>query len=421
MWKLIFSSLLFALFLSFTEQSYAVSDGNLHIRSIDTMKYSRDKARQMLNDNTAVNTINKQVKNIADTGATHVAIGTPYDREFLPVLKLWVSAARKYGLRVWFRGNFSGWEGWFNYPQIDKLQHTKSTEKFIVDNPGLFEDGDLFTSCPECENGNNVSPNSDNVKDYRTFLINEYNITKKAFNKINKQVKANYYSMNGDVAKLVMDKDTTKALDNIVTVDHYVKTPQQLKKDIEEIALNSGGNVMLGEIGAPIPDIHGNMTEKEQSNWLADVFAKLAKIPELEGINYWVNQDGSTAIWDLNGNKREGVEVITNFYKDSQISGIVSDPLGRPVPHALIRTLNEEYRTDNNGRFNIPLYSFAQSVQISADGFRHKANIKLTRNRGQIIMVYSNDNNIANILFKPSLSQLFNSPIAELIKLLTNQ
>src|SRR3989304_760988 len=64
------------------------------VQAIDTMKYSRDLAREKLNDPSFDAVIDEQVRIIAETGATHVAIATPYDEEFLPFLTRWVSAAR---------------------------------------------------------------------------------------------------------------------------------------------------------------------------------------------------------------------------------------------------------------------------------------------------------------------------------------
>ena len=46
------------------------------------MKYSRDLSREKLKDPSFDVVIDKQVKAIAETGATHVAISTPYDEEF---------------------------------------------------------------------------------------------------------------------------------------------------------------------------------------------------------------------------------------------------------------------------------------------------------------------------------------------------
>src|SRR3989344_1555536 len=103
------------------------------LQSVDTVKYSRDLARLKSNDETFKRVIDSQVVNIARTGATHVAIGTPYDPEFVPFLKEWVKVARKHKLKVWFRGNFSGWEGWFNYPKIGRTEHLKMLSDFILD------------------------------------------------------------------------------------------------------------------------------------------------------------------------------------------------------------------------------------------------------------------------------------------------
>lgn len=285
------------------------------IRSIDTMKYSRDSAREKLSDPSFDAVIDKQVKDIAQTGANYVAIGTPYDAEFAPIMRRWVKAARKYDLHVWFRGNFSGWEEWFEYSKIDTATHVIKTEQFILENPDIFEDGDIFTSCPECENGARLqSGNPVEVIPYRSFLILEKNTAERAFAQIGKKVKTGYYSMNGDVARDVMDRPTTKALGGIVVVDHYVGTPEKLAEDIRNFAKQSGGMVVLGEFGAPIPDLNGEMTEDEQAAWIRSALTQISTIPELIGVNYWVNMGGSTAIWNADGTERATVPVLKEYY-----------------------------------------------------------------------------------------------------------
>jgi hypothetical protein len=284
-------------------------------QSIDTMKHSRDLAREELHDPNFSKEVDRQLADIAATGATHVAIGTPYDDEFLPVIKLWSRSARQHGLKVWFRGNWSGWEEWFGYAKIDQETHIENTRQFIINNPNLFEDGDIFTSCPECENGTKLElGNNFAVAEYRKFLIEEYQVTKDAFSQIDKDVTANYYSMNLDVARSVMDRETTSALDGIVAIDHYVNAPAQLAADIEEIAAQSGGRVVLGEIGAPIPDIHGPMNEEAQAEWLAESLRLIAGMDEVEGLNYWVNIGGTTGIWRQNKTPKPAVEVLTQYY-----------------------------------------------------------------------------------------------------------
>ncbi len=295
------------------------------IKSIDTMKYSRDIAREKLNDPAFDKTIDDQVSNIAQTGATHVAIGTPYDKEFVPFLKRWVDSARKNNLKVWFRGNLSGWEHWFNYPAIDRQTHTKLIGEFIKDNPSLFEDGDIFTSCAECENGGSGDPRQTrDVEGFRNFLIEEYNNNREAFSKINKQVATGYFSMNYDVAKLVMDPATTRDLGGIAVIDHYVASPTQLATDAILLAKASGGKIVFGELGAPIPDLNGEMTEDEQANWISRALNNINNISVIIGVNYWVNTGGSTQIWDENGKPKKAVEVIKKFYTQSSLSPMPS-------------------------------------------------------------------------------------------------
>jgi hypothetical protein len=286
------------------------------VQSIDTMKYSRDLGHDRLQDPTFVRQVDNQVAAIAKTGATHVAIATPYDDEFLPMSKLWVRAARRNHLKVWFRGNWSGWEGWYNYARIGPEEHKTRTRDFILANKSLFEDGDIFSSCPECENGPRVNIQVEReVNQHREFLIQEYQIAKQAFSEIGKDVDANYYSMNYDLAKVMMDPETTQAFDGIVVVDHYVADPHDLAKDMEEMADRSGGTVVLGEFGAPIPDINGQMTPDDQKQWLETALEDLVKVKQLKGVNYWVNTGGTTAIWEENGNARPAVGIISNVFK----------------------------------------------------------------------------------------------------------
>lgn len=325
-----------------------------NFQSIDTMKYSRDLAREKAHDPSFAPVVDDHVSRIASTGATHVAIATPYDEEFLPFLKLWVETARKHNLNVWFRGNWSGWEGWFDYARISREEHTKKTQSFIVANGDLFRDGDIFSSCPECENGGPGDPRmTGDTEGYRRFLIEQYHATRAAFWKINKKVDANFFSMNGDVARLIMDKATTKELDGVVTIDHYVKTPTQLLQDVEEIAANSGGNVVLGEFGAPIPDIHGEMSEDEQSQWIRDAMRRLQASDVVRGVNYWTSGGSSTRVWNDDGSPRKALLDIESFYKMVALYGFVRDDIGRPIEGVSVKIADRETQTDHNGYYVI--------------------------------------------------------------------
>ena len=54
------------------------TDRFFRVQSIDTMKYSRDRARNEVTDVVRLD-IDQQIGRIAATGATHIAVATPYD------------------------------------------------------------------------------------------------------------------------------------------------------------------------------------------------------------------------------------------------------------------------------------------------------------------------------------------------------
>lgn len=338
-------------------------------QSIDTMKYSRDLARQKLNDLTFDATIETQVKNIAATGATHVAIATPYDTEYLPFLTRWVEAARKHKLNVWFRGNWSGWEGWFDYARISREEHLKKTVEFINSNPDLFREGDVFTPCPECENGGPGDPRTTgDVIGFRNFLIAEHTAATAAFRRLHVQVKV-YTSSNADVALLVMDPPTTSALGGIVVIDHYVKSPDEFQSDILNIVASSKGQLIIGEFGVPIPDLHGSFTETQQAEWLSQALANITLIPEVLGLNYWVNAGGSSAIWSDAGIPRQAVSVLTQYFHPDQFSGWVKNSLDQPIRDAVVTYRNRDYKVDRGGIYRLPIVPPPQQIIISAKGY----------------------------------------------------
>lgn len=349
-------------------------------QSIDTMKYSRDPSRQFLSDPAELKRVSDlQVRLIAETGATHVGIATPYDEEFLPVLKTWVQMARKYNLKVWFRGNWSGWEGWFEYDGISREEHLTKTAAFIKEHPELFIDGDVFSPCPECENGGPGDPRmTGDPQGYRQFLIDQHRVTTAAFKQLGKNVKVNLYSMNGDVAELIMDPATTKQLGGLVTVDHYVKTPTQMANDVQDYAQRSQGQVILGEFGAPIPDIHGTMTPQEQANWLDETLTQLIDVPELVGLNYWVNVGGSTQLWSDRGEPSPAVSILKKYFQPAAVENRVVNSLGQPITAAKIRSWHKTTHSNSSGQFTLPYLTDEGEVTISAVGY-HTQTLPLTQ------------------------------------------
>jgi hypothetical protein len=346
------------LLLLFCNRSRAVATERIWpVMAIDTMKYSRDISREK----DILERIPGFVDKVAQLTPTHIAVSTPYNEEFLPVLKKWVSEARSRQLSVWFRGNWSEWEGWFGYQKFKTPQeHHQRTYAFIISHPELFRDGDIFTPAPEAENGMIGDPRrtAGGPVTFRQFLVDSYANCVSAFSVIGKKVSCGYFSTNGDVAREILDKETVAKIGHVVVIDHYVKTPRQLAIDIGQLNQKLQAPVVLGEIGAPIPDIHGAMTEIEQATYMQEVFSQLFKIKGLVGgVNYWTAFGGSTALYNRDGSARSVTEVIKEFYNPGVFKGTTVNTLGDTVPNVLIKNQDGSiaFISDTHGNFKATL------------------------------------------------------------------
>ena len=146
-------------------------------------------------------------------------------------------------------------------------------------------------------------------------MISENSIASEEFYKLKKDVVTNFASMNYDVAKLVMDQETLRKMGGIIVVDHYVNTPQKLSSDIDYLIMNKNSKVILGEIGVPIQNIHQNMTDQSQAEWLNDALDLLSQKENVIGINYWVSHGGSTAIFNDDNTPKEAADILQKHYK----------------------------------------------------------------------------------------------------------
>ena len=343
------------------------------VRSVDTMKTSRDKARVRLYDLKFDEEIEKELLAVKNLGANYVAIDTPYDDEFLPYLKRWVKQARKTGLKIWFRGNWSSWEGWFDYPKnLTPERHQAKTAEFIETHPNLFKDEDIFDPCPECENAGFWKQPDDNEK-YNEFLRNQRIVLKNSFSKIKRRVHTNIFSIIGGRAKEVLDKKTLDALDNLVTIDHYIKNPSSMAEYIDYFSQNFQTKVLVGEFGAPIPDINGSMDENQQAIFIDEVFQKLYKNKtDVFGINYNVLSQGTTKLLNDDGTERQAVGVIKNYFMPGVVKGIVTNTLGDQLKNIPVKTgdgLNIT-ATGRQGHYTIVIP--ASTVDIAVGGNKYK-------------------------------------------------
>jgi hypothetical protein len=143
----------------------------------------------------------------------------------------------------------------------------------------------------------------------------------------------------------------------------------------------------LGEIGAPVPDIHGRLSPREQAAWVEELLTKLARVPNLIGLNYWTSVGGTTELWDPDGTPRPAVKTLTDFYSAHMVFGGVRDELGRPVAGATVSDGFVSAETDWRGYFELldrERNKFA--IAASADGYETKT-IQAAPSNEQVIIV----------------------------------
>ena len=370
---------------------------------VDTMKTSRDKARIWSNRPDLRNHIEMEMAAAETIGANCVAIDTSYDPEFLPYLKAWVAGARNHKLAVWFRGNFSSWEGWFGYPRTMTLdEHIQKTAEFIRSNPNLFTDGDIFTPAPEAENGGPFYPmDSSKLDTYASFLKSEDTVVGNVFGGINKKVTVNWFSMNGELAKQLFTEDIVNDLGGVVTLDHYIKEPQEMGAYIKYFHDLYKARVVVGEFGAPIPQINGTMSEEEQAEFIGRVLHELYENHSIvSAVNYWDLYDGPTALLNQDGSLRSVAHVLQSYFIPAQVSGRVIDTLGNPLNNIEVRSQDgaNSIRTDKEGRYVLLLPAGSNDMVITGDMYKSLS---------QHIQVASHDKIEKNITLEPQLATPF--------------
>ena len=369
--------------------------------SIDTMKLSRDKARQELYHPEFDKKIAEQIAQIKNTGANFVSIGTPYDKEFLPYLRRWVKAAREQDLNVYFRGNWSEWEGWFEYPKsMTPEEHLQRTTQFIVSQPDLFEDGDIFDPCPECENAG-FWPQNDKNSDYQQFIQKQQTVIQEAFQKISKKVQVRQ-SIIGGRAKDVLDQTTFDKLGNLIFIDHYVSKPKVMTAFVDYFtSLNT--KVVVSEFGAPIPDLNGNMTEKQQADFVRNILEALyLKNEAVLGLNYWVLSHGTTSLVEESGREKNSYLVLQEYFSPQIVEGKVVDELEKPLSGVPITTKDGlKVLTDQNGFYRLKYPVRSQELKIEADKYTSQTASIAKGEKGSITT--------QNFILKPEDPSLFYS------------
>lgn len=374
-------SLFIFLFILIFKPAFAETRPTLwNYQCIDTMKTSRDNARRWARDPELPLYIEKELSAIVEIGGNCVALDTPYNDEFLPYLRLWVKTARKKNLKIWYRGNFSEWEGWFSYPKsMSEDELISRSNEFIRTNKDLFKDGDVYTAAPEAENGGPFNQvEIDEYEAYRAFLIRIHDEAKKTFADIGKKVVVNWLSMNGGLARRMFDKPTVDALDHVVTIDHYIKTAAEMGIYIKYFHETFKAKVVIGEFGAPVPDINGTMTEDSQADFIESLMKEMYTYKDsVEGVNYWVTYDSSTAILNDDYSPKKAAFVLKKYFKPGTVQGVVRDTQGNMLSNVKVLAGDGVGKTvtDRHGAYRLVLPESTMTMTYRLKGYGEQSTI----------------------------------------------
>ncbi len=322
------------------EQPEVRSDGfHFKIRSVDTQVVSKHWK------NVSEAMVREQVSAVKTLGVNYVAIGTPYDE--VADMRKWTREIHAQGMHVWFRSHWLEWEGDNGRPaSMTQDQYLARTEKFIIDNKDLFQEGDSFTVAVEAEQAG-VGPGKRflNWDEYKGFLLLEITVANNSFKRIelDRKIHTNWLSMNGWVAQNVITAELAKKI-GLITIDHF--SPQSdtigtfddpaaiadtMSSDLDSMYLKLRVPLFLGEWGY---QIHQETTEEHQKEVTEAVMSKLVVKQYLLGMNYWVHLGHYSRLFnDINGKisgERLSAGVLRYFYTDGLSVAVTPSPSPTP-------------------------------------------------------------------------------------------
>ena len=307
--------------LKHTEPAFAAT---LTYKGVDVMKWTKDTLRNQPTDQE----IDGIVAAIADTiKPTHIPLDStadygsnpPSPRSAENFTKKWVDTIHARGIKVVWRGTWSGIEGIYDFRKLHGESQIPAgslssaptdgnktwlgkTYNYIVQHPDFFSDGDIWAPLPERTEGifwdssSFITHDGAGIREnYEDFFKELKAVSDLAFDKINKNAITGLTAQN--YSEVASGWLSTGFLDEvgIVTVDHYGIThlPEEMESDIRKINKMQGMPVFLQEWG---DYWHPHLSQSERTEYLKgmyDVFQRLVEEGILIGFNYWGAWGGS--------------------------------------------------------------------------------------------------------------------------------
>jgi len=317
---------------SITFSSVAKRVRRWQYQSIDTMALSKDR----LCDQATASLIDEVIHFDYEMNAHWIALSTPYDNyssynlcTVTPgYMEKFVNAARSNGLGVWFRSQWNSWQGDYNFQMLtfdttpalpyetaggieavlngtDNYSYLAKTYHWILENPTLFKDGDIFTPAAEPENAGiypfcNPPCQFPNASEFSRWIGDNMILDRMAFEKIGVNVSVGFWGIGCD-APYNLENSTEEEME-IFATDCYFANVTQVVDHLESTSeAMLGIPVVLGEWGdiwddgeEPIMSIRLHLLLYLLSSW--------NYTQEFLGLNYWrdVGESGGEGVlWPI--------------------------------------------------------------------------------------------------------------------------
>lgn len=265
----------------------------------------------------------------AITGITHVAIAVPYEN--LTKYTSYVAGARAKGLKVFHRSHWNSWEGDNSIPVgLSRQDYLEDTYRFIVANPTLFAEGDLFGMCVEPnnanDNGNYTFRTPENaggnftISKFNEFCKDQVKYANAAFAAIGLERKIYTFPISPSVSLLNLggqswtatsgnndglgNSDFITYFGGYCSIDHYeadaIRTASEYdtayNNDLDKWALGFPGcKLFIGEFGYHTTT---SVADGEQLGVFDKCLTSIRSKNFIVGFNAWVHMASTTAsLW----------------------------------------------------------------------------------------------------------------------------
>ena len=219
--------------------------------------------------------------------------------------QLWVTDIHAAGLHAWFRQSWNTWGPWYGkrkltyatHPAVpyespggasavlngtDKTSYLAKTFYFILQHPGLYSNGDIFTPQSEPEGGGIgcASCQFPSVAEFNRFMRDSMTVDRTAFYKIGVNVFVGMWGVS--CTALTLDQSTVRQM-GIVSTDCYLPSASDMRAALARLYAAYGVHLTVGEWG----DIWDYAVQPRMNTKLDTILGVLTTTAYVVGVNYW--------------------------------------------------------------------------------------------------------------------------------------